>query len=98
MCALVTGFQTCALPISYVPGQRVDASALQTLPALGNSTDLPYAPIGSELMDPRSTLQALPVKSLSFQGQSRMERVRSEEGRVGKESVSTCRSRGSPYH
>src|SRR3546814_18396372 len=28
----------------------------------------------------------------------RAERPRSEESRVGKECVSTCRSRGSPYH
>src|SRR3546814_4965784 len=30
--------------------------------------------------------------------QSRNQRIRSEERRVGKECVSTCRSRWSPYH
>src|SRR3546814_13175817 len=31
-------------------------------------------------------------------GREGVELVRSEERRVGKECVSTCRSRGSPYH
>src|SRR3546814_16902878 len=31
-------------------------------------------------------------------GQSVIDRLRSEERRVGKECVSTCRSRWSPYH
>src|SRR3546814_4213561 len=33
----------------------------------------------------------------AFRGQ-RIEKIRSEERRVGKECVSTCRSRWSPYH
>src|SRR3546814_4527789 len=61
-CALVTGVQTCALPISAVPPTTRITSPL---------------PVNA-------------VDALSSQ--------RSEERRVGKECVSTCRSRWSPYH
>src|SRR3546814_11114890 len=37
-------------------------------------------------------------KELEEQGKSLESQVRSEERRVGKECVSTCRSRWSPYH
>src|SRR3546814_10064577 len=60
-CALVTGVQTCALPIS--PSRNCCS--------------------GSEA-------RSSPPYSLQQQ--------RSEERRVGKECVSTCRSRWSPYH
>src|SRR3546814_2429599 len=62
-CALVTGVQTCALPISRPrPFRRRMASKAVRA--------------GSSLFSP----------------------LRSEERRVGKECVSTCRSRWSPYH
>src|SRR3546814_3967699 len=64
-CALVTGVQTCALPI-YLTA----AFSFAPLPALvRGDLDLVIT------SDPRS-----------------------EERRVGKECVSTCRSRWSPYH
>src|SRR3546814_14801821 len=44
---------------------------------------------------PRSPLSA--VMSTEVWGET-YDRLRSEERRVGKECVSTCRSRGSPYH
>src|SRR3546814_1315659 len=89
-CALVTGVQTCALPI-YCR-------------AVG----------GAFLVDPRRQKQffrnvclwryygasaADPI-GVFFQetGQVRRQIGRSEERRVGKECVSTCRSRWSPYH
>src|SRR3546814_7607212 len=62
-CALVTGVQTCALPIYTLAY---------------------FAPDNAYLSD--GTL-----------GQIKWA-VRSEERRVGKECVSTCRSRWSPYH
>src|SRR3546814_3476433 len=70
-CALVTGVQTCALPISltFLALRFVLATAL--LLALALATRAPWP------RDPRQ---------------------RSEERRVGKECVSTCRSRWSPYH
>src|SRR3546814_3148496 len=62
-CALVTGVQTCALPI-YLVRQRHRAVVRRRHPA--------------GRVDPVAH--------------------RSEERRVGKECVSTCRSRWSPYH
>src|SRR3546814_3764158 len=62
-CALVTGVQTCALPICH--------------PQL----------LGRGLADRRAGVTF--VECLV---------ERSEERRVGKECVSTCRSRWSPYH
>src|SRR3546814_15382680 len=58
------------------------------------------------------TASAIALKALSLTGESKIERQwsllelagkltrrnRSEERRVGKECVSTCRSRWSPYH
>src|SRR3546814_5252419 len=71
-CALVTGVQTCALPISY------------------HST-LPLRLAGG--------LACLIVVKCLLRMASRSASVpRSEERRVGKECVSTCRSRWSPYH
>src|SRR3546814_4228680 len=81
-CALVTGVQTCALPIIgervYIATEKgfywsgdTDTLQLEQLPAF-SGTD--------------------PVYDFQQEGD------RSEERRVGKECVSTCRSRWSPYH
>src|SRR3546814_3843164 len=92
-CAVVTGVQTCALPISrgragksrrwvyaadLLVKRKLDCSAFRYL--------RPNAQRQADIF----TLHSL-------------ERVagtipRSEERRVGKECVSTCRSRWSPYH
>src|SRR3546814_1820677 len=65
-CALVTGVQTCALPI-----------CCRRFTTVARASSVSYqAPIR-----PRATIH-----------------WRSEERRVGKECVSTCRSRWSPYH
>src|SRR3546814_1435904 len=77
-CALVTGVQTCALPIS----------------AYGRSPFPPYAVL----------LVLTSAQGLTCSTKLRRRHVlracttRSEERRVGKECVSTCRSRWSPYH
>src|SRR3546814_12027551 len=76
-CALVTGVQTCALPI-YAASQR--GSALVRRSAIAHSELW----IGGWAPGTRSHRSSLPP--------------RSEERRVGKECVSTCRSRWSPYH
>src|SRR3546814_17111752 len=77
-CALVTGVQTCALPI-----WRTDTA------------------FEAELRTPAAELDAMPVELCSPECRARLGdqhcRVRSEERRVGKECVSTCRSRWSPY-
>src|SRR3546814_4219856 len=75
-CALVTGVQTCALPISGI-GLLVMIYARYYM-----SPDDPVVRFFSFL--------------LGFMGS--MLGIESEERRVGKECVSTCRSRWSPYH
>src|SRR3546814_15073932 len=65
-CALVTGVQTCALPIS----------------------------VGPDMVERRRGAEA--DDALVLAGLDRLRR--SEERRVGKECVSTCRSRWSSYH
>src|SRR3546814_3420643 len=82
-CALVTGVQTCALPISST------------------------APLDPELADQFHKHFGIPVLqnygATEFAGGVAGWTLpdflkRSEERRVGKECVSTCRSRWSPYH
>src|SRR3546814_4162287 len=75
-CALVTGVQTCALPIS---------------PA--------HTPLWLLLL--RLLIAALAIIALAgpvLNPQPAQHGGRSEERRVGKECVSTCRYRWSPYH
>src|SRR3546814_6452297 len=81
-CALVTGVQTCALPISSDPGDKEVLTHGFTL-------------------RPRSTafLARRPAASITDGLDVLVQLViaRSEERRVGKECVRTCRSRWSPY-
>src|SRR3546814_11384545 len=74
-CALVTGVQTCALPIS----PRPVGPSLMFLPCNDYSQ--------------RAFHDLIPRFEYGKDDQQR-----SEERRVGKECVSTCRSRWSPYH
>src|SRR3546814_5575103 len=97
-CALVTGVQTCALPI-FSSGK----SALQRTKA--RKFDLILMDIQMPGMDgyeatrrirnqPSGKNNSTPV--IAFTAEPHSER--SEERRVGKECVSTCRSRWSPSH
>src|SRR3546814_6561978 len=76
-CALVTGVQTCALPISLLLGLSTGTRAAQELH-----------------QRPREQPDT-PARNSRTKGRVR---TRSEERRVGKECVSTCRSRWSPSH
>src|SRR3546814_4749593 len=83
-CALVTGVQTCALPIF-----------LQLLHMLSHAQDR------NEMLH----VLWLVVQTCAWKLKLALYMVagvwtdeRSEERRVGKECVSTCRSRWSPYH
>src|SRR3546814_14888248 len=76
-CALVTGVQTCALPISR--------QSLRHAPERAQS---PLAMRVAELGGARGDDDVCRERKLQ----------RSEERRVGKECVSTCRSRWSWYH
>src|SRR3546814_8246430 len=79
-CALVTGVQTCALPIYLAV-----AHAGQ--------------PPGNRLRGREQAQRAPdPARPGAARLQRRAHQDRSEERRVGKECVSTCRSRWSTYH
>src|SRR3546814_12997185 len=103
-CALVTGVQTCALPISsrsggvmWIPNNPImkrdgiadsDERAATYLDAvLGDAVDAP----GATPARRRAYLREAP-RLIDFLLR------RSEARRVGKECVSTCRSRWSPSH
>src|SRR3546814_13514355 len=92
-CALVTGVQTCALPISAARGQgRVGADR-------GSAERRQHrhgpAPAHRRRREPRLAGRAA---GKDKRGAGGGEAGRSEERRVGKECVSTCRARWSPYH
>src|SRR3546814_1111374 len=84
-CALVTGVQTCALPIYLAHQEGRGTGALHGVPVavkdIFDTHDMPT--------EDGSAFHA---------GRQPVEDSRSEERRVGKECVSTCRSRWSPYH
>src|SRR3546814_9832613 len=82
-CALVTGVQTCALPICF----RIAEAAAHE--------DRGGHLVEVELTGERGRGRG--VDGVDGPG-ARHACLRSEERRVGKECVSTCRSRWSPYH
>src|SRR3546814_6461416 len=87
-CALVTGVQTCALPIYDVHQDytQVDLPRMKQGQFDGGFWAI-YTPQG-----PLDTASYAKVRDFAV-----MRGMRSEERRVGKECVSTCRSRWSPY-
>src|SRR3546814_12874952 len=95
-CALVTGVQTCALPIS---GAETGTNA-------GRSLVVGRAGTGVGKFAWRNRcMEALVVHPHAGSAEPLLQikqclviETRSEERRVGKECVSTCRSRWSPYH
>src|SRR3546814_1625102 len=79
-CALVTGVQTCALPISSYKIGRAVRHAVYCIAI-------------------KRKWRTSSAKKRSFVRKQVFFTVpRSEERRVGKECVRTCRSRWSPYH
>src|SRR3546814_2778668 len=99
-CALVTGVQTCALPIwrGWIPADRDiglpdddrdDAYFAARYPSYDDlyQGDVPPRPVPSDTGVVREWV--CPATGGI---------CRSDEGRGGKECVSTCRSRGSPDH
>src|SRR3546814_6456435 len=77
-CALVTGVQTCALPIWFRDEREY-------------AVELAFGRGRPEAHQQREQHDESPHRD------HRGGRERSEERRVGKECVSTCRSRWSPY-
>src|SRR3546814_3342179 len=82
-CALVTGVQTCALPISF------DSRFVER--------DFNRLWDAATLDGPDQTADARRARALR-PIYAEADALRSEERRVGKGCVSTCRSRWSPYH
>src|SRR3546814_3489255 len=91
-CALVTGVQTCALPIFYdlkktTPNSIPESWSCSLYTTINSQDQLhempPFAALKQHILAEANKF----AKSL-----------RSEERRVGKECVSTCISRWSPYH
>src|SRR3546814_19302880 len=109
-CALVTGVQTCALPISdgNETAQRVATLqqsserarlALSQLQAEQTMTDRSMGADRDRLSSAQSEVRSW--RARAGEAARRMEdmakRTRSAERRVGHECVSPCRSRWSPY-
>src|SRR3546814_5509061 len=90
-CALVTGVQTCALPILAADVPEAERPKLQVL-----RTD---TALFDAVVEPRRNRRdgwyKRPAGHIDL---CNITIPRSEERRVGKECVSTCRSRWSPYH
>src|SRR3546814_8414723 len=99
-CALVTGVQTCAPPIFRIgmisdgfrshPVGWMITTALESLEKCEIELYAYSTNTASDNLTRR--IQAATSSWMSVQ------HLRSEERRVGKECVSTCRSRWSPYH
>src|SRR3546814_2041996 len=87
-CALVTGVQTCALPILAPAGGESDGAQGE---AGGRRGDVDsHGQLGENRARPGD-------RALSAQETSSVRHPRSEERRAGKECVSPCRSRWSRY-
>src|SRR3546814_3408610 len=106
-CALVTGVQTCALPISFkgitiqgalAGGGEFDIVVAAAILAVDHEVDLLHQPrlvLGGGTAEDQETAAWAIRPDGEFHA---VVGVRSDERRVGKECVSTCRSRWSPYH
>src|SRR3546814_4377050 len=91
-CALVTGVQTCALPI-FLASVRKTGKAMVVYE--DNRTYGAGAEIAATIAEEAMFDLDGPIVRIAGPDVPAM---RSEERRVGKECVSTCRSRWSPYH
>src|SRR3546814_3596619 len=101
-CALVTGVQTCALPIclridirglgAAWPRPQIEASRMTCDSSSSSAASQDFSLISF-------TAFSVPLRQGVHwpQDSSSKKRMRSEERRVGKECLSTCRSRWSPY-
>src|SRR3546814_15952111 len=93
-CALVTGVQTCALPIFTKRSPTIATTATANVAIGGSISDTAtltgeYNPTSGSV-----TFRLYGPDDATCTGTA----IRSEERRVGKECVITCRSRWSPYH
>src|SRR3546814_6584855 len=101
-CALVTGVQTCALPI-YDMSARIllsDGQALLRAQKGRYDMDTERVAIDGPVQFQSEGGYRLTTRDVGVDLKTRRMQSagRSEERRVGKECVSTCRSRWSPEH
>src|SRR3546814_19941344 len=73
-------------------GGYADPNLAHSTPSLSEPTMVSSAAVAAILSALASNPSLIPIE------RSKPARMRSEERRVGKECVSTCRSRWSPYH
>src|SRR3546814_4972692 len=93
-CALVTGVQTCALPISGAQYEPIPLGEIAV--DLHNRT---VTRNGEEVhLTPKEFAVLAELAKHAGRVLTHAQILRSEERRVGKECVSTCRSRWSPDH
>src|SRR3546814_1691837 len=93
-CALVTGVQTCALPIFLILDEPTNDFDIDTLNVLEDYLDN-FSGCLLLVSHDRYFMDHLVDQLFVFEGDGKI-RVRSEERRVGKECVSTCRTRWWP--
>src|SRR3546814_4675510 len=98
-CALVTGVQTCALPILPDDLFLLCSDGLTKMLSDGEIAEVLAR---TETVDAAEALVAVALERGATDNVTTVlvqcRESRSEERRVGKECVSTCRSRWSPYH
>src|SRR3546814_10223388 len=92
-CALVTGVQTCALPICFDLQGEEPEELIQ--PPKFDTDVFEYL---NEVIDLGRIFHRQRLRKHGRCPDVRTSWLRSEERRVGKECVSTCRSRWSPSH
>src|SRR3546814_7683516 len=88
-CALVTGVQTCALPI-YLRDYQAQAQQARA--------QIAATLAGADTIRSQVAEQDAAIRQARAQLAAARAALRSAERRVGKECVSTCRSRWSPFH
>src|SRR3546814_6251159 len=98
ICALVTGVQTCALPILRGRNlQMRDRAYMEQVTGQTLDPDLWEMALQNTVNDQENAARLMSEYAI-LKHRRDEEHKRSEERRVGKECVSTCRSRWSPYH
>src|SRR3546814_2338994 len=96
-CALVTGVQTCALPICTRGfADEINVAADQMERVIGQLVNFATIVGGRLSLEPEHVAVRGVIDDAVRRWRKRV--TRSEERRVGKECVSTCRSRWSTYH
>src|SRR3546814_4907955 len=100
-CALVTGVQTCALPISQrlrFVLEELGPTFVKLGQLLSTRSDLLPPVYIAELSKLQDSGPPVPAEQIRETIRQELGAERSEERRVGQEGVSTCRYRWSPYH